>query len=206
MPLRKIDVFVIVITLAILSAGWLILKRPPNHGSTECIYNLKIIWGCYSSFEDQNGLPDLPVTRVPVTKGGTLEFANQTTNVAIHFRALVSGDLSPVHFLVCPLDKRVKAAKASELTNTNVSYFLSLNPPVQNGRWILSGNRNLSLSAESGPSAQPTRKAAWNPAIGLHGKTGYLLFLDGSVTRVDSIGLETFFNEEGNVTNRIAIP
>lgn len=90
--------------------------------------------------------------------------------------------------------------------NTNISYFLSLNPPPANGKWILAGNRNLSLAVETNLATQEIQRAAWNPALGLHADAGYLLLLDGSVTRVDSATLGKLFNEAGNPTNRLAIP
>jgi hypothetical protein len=191
--IEVITVVCVVGMLALLAVA--ASQKRTNYAQTECIYNLKMVHLDYVNYLTDHGKF---VTQVSTNQGGTMEFANQLTNAAVHFRALVSGD-TPLHYLVCPLDKSVRAAKPDKLTNTNVSYFLSLNPPADNGQWILSGNRNLSLTGEP-------RKAAWNPAIGLHGETGYLLFLDGAVTRVDSIGLEKFFNQGGNPTNRIAIP
>lgn len=170
-------------------------QRRPNYAQTECIYNLKMVHLDYVNYLTDHGKF---VTQTSTNQGGTMEFVNQLTNAAVYFRALVSGD-TPLHYLVCPLDKSVRAAKPDKLTNTNVSYFLSLNPPAENGQWILSGNRNLSFTGKP-------RKASWNPDIGLHGKNGYLLFLDGAVTGVDRFGLEKVFNQGGNPTNRIAIP
>lgn len=170
-------------------------QKRPNYAQTECIYNLKMVHLDYVNYLTDHGKF---VTRISTNQGGTMEFASQWTNAAAYFRALASGD-TPLHYLVCPLDKSIQAAKRDKLTNANVSYFLSLNPPAENEHWILSGNRNVSFSGEP-------RKAAWNPAIGMHGETGYLLFLDGAVTQVDSIGLEKFFNQGGNTTNQIAFP
>jgi hypothetical protein len=191
--IEVIAVGCVVATLSFLDITTSLKRR--NYAQTECIYNLKMVHLDYVNYLTDHGKF---VTQISTNQGGTMEFANQLTNAAVHFRALASSD-TPLHYLVCPLDKSVQAAKRDKLTNTNVSYFLSLNPPTENGQWILSGNRNLSFTGEP-------RKAAWNPAIGLHGETGYLLFLDGAITRVDSIGLEKFFNQGGNTTNRIAIP
>jgi len=193
---QRIEVIAVVCVVGMLALLAIAAsQKRPNYGQTECIYNLKMVHLDYVNYLTDHGKF---VTQVSTNQGGTMEFADQLTNAAVHFRAMASGD-APLHYLVCPLDKSVQAAKPDKLTNTNVSYFLSVNPPDENGQWILSGNRNLSFTGES-------HKAAWNPAIGLHGDTGYLLFLDGAVTRVDSVGLAKFFNQGGNPTNRIAIP
>lgn len=193
---RQTEVIVVVgvVGLLVLLAIALSRKRP-NYAQTECIYNLKMVHLDYVNFTTDHGKP---VTLISTNQGGTMEFADQLTNAAVHFRAMASGD-TPLHYLVCPLDKPVHAARRDNLTNTNVSYFLSVNPPDENGKWILSGNRNLSFTSQS-------HKAVWNPAIGLHGDAGYLLFLDGSVNRVESAGLAEFFGQNGNPTNRVAIP
>lgn len=120
---------------------------------------------------------------------------------ADHFRAFTRGGM-PAHHLVCPLDKRARAARPDAMTNTNLSYFLSLNAPKARGTWILSGNRNLFFVAES----NSMRHAAWRAETGLHGDTGYLLMLDGSVIRVGDEELNKCFHEAGNITNRLAIP
>jgi len=196
MRLRLVDIVVVVGVVGVLSLGLLVsIRKRPNYSYTECVYNLKTIYSEYVNFRNEHGKP---VTQVSTNSGGTLEFAEQQASAAIHFRAFTFGEM-PAHYLVCPLDKQVEAAKPSELTNTNLSYFLSLNPPPESGQWILSGNRNLSFTGES-------RRARWNPDLGLHGESGYLLFLDGTVRRVDSVALERTFNQAGNPKNRIAIP
>jgi prepilin-type processing-associated H-X9-DG protein len=203
MRLRRVDVIVVVGVVGVLSLVLFVsMRKRLNYGQTECIYNLKTIYTEYANYRDAHGKP---VTQVSTNDGGTLEFADQQGNASIHFRAFASGEM-PAHYLVCPLDKHVQAAKPNELTNTNLSYFLSVNPPVENARWVLSGNRNLFFADDANLADAHPRKAAWNPDQGLHGETGYVLFLDGSVTRADSVAVNKFFNEDGNQTNRIAIP
>jgi hypothetical protein len=202
MRIRRLEVIAVAcVALALAVWGFVASQNLRNYGQTECFYNLRVIHLDYVNYFVDHGKF---VTQVSTNQGGTMEFADQTTNAAVHFQAIVLGETpvhveAPIHYLVCPLDKSVQAARPDKLTNTNVSYFLSVNAPSENGQWILSGNRNLSFAGEP-------RKADWNPTTGLHGETGYLLFLDGAVTRVDSIGLEKFFKQGGNPTNRIAMP
>jgi hypothetical protein len=190
------------VIVATCIAGMLVLlalaisQKHANYAQTECSNNLKMIHLDYANFLFDHGNF---VTRLSTNHGGTMELTNQLTNAAVQFQALVFEGVPPFHRLVCPLDRSVHAAMSHTLANSNLSYFLSLNPPAEEGRWILSGNRNLSFSGES-------RTAAWNAAIGLHGEAGYLLFLDGSVSKIDSVGLETSFSQGGNATNQIAIP
>jgi hypothetical protein len=193
--LTEVIVAVCIVGFLTLLAFAVSCKRN-NHARTECSYNLKMVHLDYANYLIDHGNY---ATQVSTNEGGTMEFANQLTNAAVHFQALVAKDVPPLYHLVCPLDRSVQAATSHNLANSNLSYFLSLNPPAEQGRWILSGNRNLSFSGES-------RKAVWNRAVGLHGETGYLLFLDGSVSQVDSVGLEKAFNQGGNARNQIAIP
>jgi hypothetical protein len=202
MRIRRIDVVVTAILIGILSLFIFYFgARMANYGKTECIYNLKIIHLEVANFMSEHGKF---VSQVPTNAGGTLEYANQLTNVACHFRALTSG-IMPAHFLNCPLDKRVRPARPNELTNTNISYFLSINPPSDNGQWVLSGNRNILLTKSIGDDTS-IEAAVWNASAGLHGDKGYLLLLDGSVSHVDSIQLNTCFTNAGNPRNQIAVP
>ncbi len=191
------DVIVAICAVGLLALFAIAVScKRANYARTECSYNLKMVHLDYANYLIDHGNF---VTQLSTNKGGTMESADQLTNAAVHFQALVSKDVPPFHHLVCPLDRSVQAATSHSLANSDLSYFLSLNPPTEQGRWILSGNRNVSFSGES-------RKAVWNRAIGLHGETGYLLFLDGSVSQVDSVGLEKSFNQGGNTANRIAVP
>lgn len=209
--LRPVEVGVIVVVLAI-GVAILVLGIRSTRGSrdqTECFYNLRSL---HVGYESSMGNYSRFVTEISTNAGGTREYADQGGAAYLHFRALVSAyftpaspDYPPIHNLICPLDERV-AAPLGSVFNTNISYFLSLNPPAGNGKWVLAGNRNVSFGAEPKPGTQPTRKVTWNPAIGLHGDSGYLLLLDGSVTRVGNADLQKFFNEAGNSTNRLAIP
>ena|SRR5258706_15779788 len=202
MRIRKIDVLVVAAFVGIFSViVFYSGSRMRNYGKTECIYNLKIIHFDYANFMSEHGKF---VSQVSTNAGGTLEYASQLTNVARHFRALIPGTM-PAWYLNCPLDKRVRPAKPNELANTNISYFLSINPPFDNGQWVLSGNRNILLT-KSIEDDSSIRAAAWNANAGLHGDKGYLLLLDGSVSQVNDVQVNTCFTNAGNIRNQIAIP
>jgi hypothetical protein len=202
MVIRKLDIAVSAVLVGIaFLVIWYSGARRVNYGKTECIYNLKIIHLDYANFMSEHGKF---VSKISTNAGGTLEYANQLTNVACHFRALVPGTM-PTWYLNCPLDKSVRPAKPIELTNTNISYFLSVNPPSDNGEWVLSGNRNILLTKSIGDDSS-IRAASWNANAGLHGDKGYLLLLDGSVSQANNIQVNTCFTNAGNTRNKIAIP
>jgi hypothetical protein len=174
----------------------------------ECVSNLRNLDAAYETFILENGKP---VTEFPINRGGTGEHRADHTMVYMHFRALVpfcirAASASMVaDILVCPLDSR-QPAFLGEVYNTNISYFLSLNPPAtSNPDWILMGNRNISLNAQLNVSRN-RENAMWIPEAGLHGNTGYLLFRDGSVRRVGDENLSKLFTKSGNQTNRLAVP
>ena len=50
------------------------------------------------------------------------------------------------------------------------------------------------------------RRATWNAVEGLHGDTGFVLLLDGSIDRLGSSELSRRLSEGGNLTNRLVVP
>jgi prepilin-type processing-associated H-X9-DG protein len=89
--------------------------------------------------------------------------------------------------------------------NNSVSYFLGLHGDMRMPREVLAGDRNLFASGgvsgcSSGisPVTVLEREAArWTNAV--HGLTGNVLFFDGSVKQVDSLGFrEAIFTGPAN--------
>jgi hypothetical protein len=208
---RPIEVFAILSVLAVSALLWAsyLLWRGRSDNRPECAYNLRSLYGGYNNFIATHGAF---VTEVSTNAGGTKEFAAQEGMAHIHFRALVSSYFTPVsqsyppiHILICPKDQR-EAAPISSISNSNISYFLSQNPPVNSPKWVLAGNRNISFNSPGSSNVVTERRIQWDPKVGLHGDTGYLLLLDGSVMRANNDELNSSFSEAGNVTNRIAVP
>jgi len=207
MRLRAIDVIALgwaafVVLVVVVPA---LAKKWARAAPTSCIYNLKMIYLDYSLFASEHGI----VTQVSTNEGGTRELAEQGEGPAVHFRAIAQNEGILQH-LVCPKDKFRAAGKRETLSDTNVSYFLSLNPPADayrvahvsgswTSRWILTGDRNLNVR-------QAMKEAWWDATKGLHGERGYIVFLDGSVKWLGRTELRRVFEAGGNWSNRLAIP
>ncbi len=210
-PLLPIEVVVVILSALVFSMLHASGRRRANdlRDRSECVNNLRKLSGNYEIFIVKNGRF---ITEISTNMGGTMEYANQEASAYLHFRAFEASYVDhpnatnpPSYNLVCPRDRRIAAPLAS-LSNSNISYFLSMNPPSNDTKWILAGNRNISLASLPGPGGSTTTHASWNPAEGLHGDTGFVLLLDGSIDRVDNAALNKLFKQAGNSTNRLAIP
>jgi len=170
------------------------------------MYNLKVVYLNYGLFESDHGGV---VTRVSTNDGGTKELVDAGCGPAVHFRAIAQNE-GRMWDLVCRRDRNRVPADRAMLSDTNVSYFLSLNPPcgvvdrevlsaMGTARWVLAGDRRVWVDGV-------LRRAGWREGRALHGERGYILFVDGRVESLDSVELQRAFEEAGNWTNRLAIP
>ena len=93
-----------------------------------------------------------------------------------------------------------------DFSNTNVSYFVGLNPPMDQPQWLLSGDRNITgnLSPLSGMlTVTPDAAVGWTRE--LHKTFGHVLLADGSVKEMNTPALRALLRK--NVTtNELAIP
>jgi prepilin-type processing-associated H-X9-DG protein len=202
---RRRELAAILVTVVIIAglAGLRARYTAAESHRSECYANLKQISSDWHSFFVERGNF---LTEISTNAGGTKELTGDLGGAYNHFRALVTfvsintNSSAPINRLVCPIDSHIPAS-LKILANTNLSYFLSVNASPGNGNWILSGNRNIRRNNYS-----PAKEYSWNPRQGLHGNAGYILFLDGSVSSVDDVGLAKFFSQNGNETNLLSIP
>ena len=145
-----------------------------------------------------------------------MEFVRSGSAV-VHFLALSNYGVE-VRWLICPADEprcRWNWPKAiSDMTDTNISYFVGLDATLGNPKSILAGDRNL--GANNTP-AKPgllvlTPKSSVGWTDGLHfsnsisGSGGNILFVDGHVEFLKPKILNADFHDQGLATNRFAIP
>jgi hypothetical protein len=105
------------------------------------------------------------------------------------------------------------ATNNAQLHNQNVSYFVELDASTNNAASILTGDRHLEANSRpvkpglliysNGINMNWTRE--------LHGKVstapiGVLSFVDGHAEVVRGINLNSIFQRQGSITNRLAIP
>ena len=170
-----------------------------------CMNNLRQIGVAYANFGLEKSGGRMP-WRVPVSEGGTVEHP-LGNNPFVQFSVL-SNFLAHPGLLADPGDERRSLNPARHwghvsgglwnpaYQNNAISYVLGLHGDLRMPRSLLAGDRNL-LNAGSGTcssglapvTALDRNTARWTNAV--HGLTGNLLFLDGSVEQTDSSRMRT---------------
>lgn len=200
-----LELFILVVALAILSAIFLPAVRNPYSccQKINCVNNQRQIGLAFRIWALDNG-DQFPMS-VSTNEGGTME-SNLGSNAFGNFRAM-SNELSTPKVLLCPDDaKRHWATNFdSDLNNSKISYFVGLDAGPTNLDMLLSGDRNLTNSSRPVNGIlllSPGNAVGWTHEI--HNKRGGIVLADGSVQTVSNGGFRTFL--AGNVTNRLAMP
>jgi hypothetical protein len=147
--------------------------------------------------------------QVSGTNGGAREDA--VHGLAAPVFEVMSNELNGPQILMCAADKkRYRAANFnSHLSNSNLSYFISLDATTNSDPLMfLAGDRNLQSSGvplRSGAlhTIFPTTAIGWTDE--LHHKNGNILVADGSVQQWSSAAIQTAVTNGMN-TNRIDVP
>lgn len=151
---------------------------------------------------------DLYPMAVSLTNGGTMEFVSSGL-VFPHFQVL-SNELNTPVILVCPSDysRRPATNFVSGFSNTNTSYFLSLDANETQLQMFLSGDSNLEVDGKPvGPgllNLWTNSTVAWTAAR--HVRQGNVALADGSVQQCSKPRTQQALAESGVATNRLAIP
>jgi prepilin-type processing-associated H-X9-DG protein len=207
--LTLVEVLVVIVVLAVLTAMFLPANNHPNRGASRinCVSNLKQIGLAYRLWEGDNN--DKYPMFVSVTNGGTMELI-VIGNVAACFQVM-SNELSTPKILYCPADKdRIVATNfTTDFKNSKISYFVGLDVTNEmNPRILLSGDDNFaigSIPVKSGLLELPTNTPiSWTAAR--HKFAGNIGFADGSVQEVTTEGFQNALRQTGVATNRLAIP
>jgi competence protein ComGC len=145
--------------------------------------------------------------RESITNGGTMELVSSGL-VFPHFRVM-SNELSTPRILFCPNDTHRKYATNfdSNLKDTKLSYFVSVDSVEGNGSSLLCGDRNLTNKA---PAGSRFVCLFGTPVIGwtreMHREQGNLCFSDGSVRAFTNGAVASALRMPAGVTNRLAVP
>jgi competence protein ComGC len=146
--------------------------------------------------------------QVSVTSGGTTGLV-QSEVVFRHFQVM-SNELCTPKILICPADsERTPATNfGSGFSDSNVSYFVSLDASDTFPAMFLSGDRNLEIG---GVAVKPgIVSIATNNIVGwtraLHNQQGNVALADCSVQSLNSELLSRAVQAAGGPINRLAIP
>jgi len=188
--------------LVVIILGLLALPRT-RESQASCSNNLRALGIAFASFaeDNANAFPHMLSTN----DGGSLEYTEIPTANSVHFGRL-DQYLTTAMVLNCPADSRDPAPRMSALENRNISYFYGLDGDPNDPRSLLAGDRNISTNSEWVVSIDQSQEVAWAAALGLHGRRGYLLFSDGSVTNVDTLGLRQYLRGRLGPDIRVVLP
>lgn len=144
--------------------------------------------------------------------GGTRYFSRDGTNVSESY-SFTNYGMNP-RFLVCPSDRfrRENNFKTSitDSTDTNISYFITLNTSFHYSGSILAGDRNLQANGQPIKPGlfvpEEDTVVSWSPELhsSLHG--GNILFIDGHTAFIRSNKLNSVFQNQRVQNIRLAIP
>lgn len=145
----------------------------------------------------------------PASNGGTMELVYGNC-IHVQYQKLASY-IYRTDILLCPAEKQRRAAtNFSELTDTNLSYFLNADVSLTNNptALILAGDRNLEAN---GRPVSPdlfvlTTNLNMNWTRELHPLGGNLAFADGHVEFCLTNKLNAMVQRQSVATNRLLVP
>jgi prepilin-type N-terminal cleavage/methylation domain-containing protein len=201
------EVVVVVAILVVLAAMFLpaLAAAKKKSSRVNCINNLKEdalavqIWeGDHNNHWPQS---------LSVTNAGAAELL-AAGNVTAYFQVM-SNELSTPKILTCPSDdERVSANSWGGLNNTNISYFVPLNPNDAYPQSILFGDDNFAidgLPVKSGVlNLWTNRSISWTAKR--HHFVGNVALADGSVEQLSINGLTNALGQPDVTTNWVVIP
>jgi len=204
-----IELIVIVLTVIVLAValacGFARARR--KAGAICCDCNLKQVGLAFRTWAIDHSLKR-PM-QVPAAAGGTEELA-ATGQVFVHLRVM-SNELATPKILVCPQDKAKTAAGdfGPKFTDTNVSYFVSIDADENTPQMFGAGDRNLAFQGQPinpGLFTLTTNNPSLSWTKAIHYPCGNIGLADGSVQSFGADRLAEAVQYQGAATNRLAIP
>ena len=193
-----------IILLSLFLLVFILIPRAARARRSRCENNLLQIGLSFRTWALDSS--DAFATTYPVRSGGAKERV-QNGDVAFVF-LVMSNELSEPKILHCPRDRARRGPTKfdSGLSNTNLSYFVSLDAQDIWPQVILSGDRHLALNGRplgTGLFQILTNSPlTWTKAI--HRNCGNLLLSDGSVQTTTQRQLTNALANQGIATNHLA--
>lgn len=212
--LSLLEVFVVIATIVLLAIILPTLVSPGAHSKTrarriQCVNNLKQIGlaDLLYANDHEDKFPWMVSTNFnPTNTSGSREFTN-SPQVFRHFQA-ISNELSVARILHCPSDDgREKAADFVNLSNSNLSYFLTFDASEATPQMILSGDRNITGGTLASPNlfwVPSGSLLSWTKSM--HVSAGNIVLADGSVQQMTSSTLQKQLQLQPLPVVRLAIP
>ena len=190
-------VLTIVITLACIL--FVSLARPRvKIARIKCTTNLKNIGLGIRIFRSVNGPNSFPLI-------------NTTSQSALDVFSVISNEISTPMILLCPDDAQRRVANPSSFSNltlSNISYFVSLSATETNALSFLAGDRHWMINGSPVTAGilplKTNTRASWSREI--HNGVGNILMGDGSVQQASSKRLVQMVVDQNEGTNYLAFP
>lgn len=219
----RLELLAVVIFVGMLSVVVLPLvgQGKPRGQQAVCLNNLRLIGQAILAFDIEHGQTD--PWRLPDAESPAPSLKN---NAWYHFWLLTNEIKTPM-ILACPSDSKTRQAKDFSVSsdggflnpnyrNSCISYFLGLDSFYTLPNSILAGDRNIQL-AGCGPCSSGINPAgtiytfgqnltAW--LNGIHGTSGNILFHDGRVEELATLGLNGAFRSpaDDNGSTHLLLP
>jgi len=199
----KVDLMVVLGIIVLLAALVMLAMQRAKRKAwrIQCTENLKQLGLGFRTFVIDSGPQSL-------AKGATNResaFVFIPGAGASSYFQVISNQIGDPKFLVCPADTRVPAkAFGPGFSNSNLSYFVSLEAVETTPQMFLSGDRNLTngLPVQDGIlMLVPNRPIGWTAE--LHDRQGNVALADGSVQGFSNSRLR---EASAGTTNRLAMP
>ncbi|MFO1460686.1 MAG: hypothetical protein U1G08_14935 [Verrucomicrobiota bacterium] len=194
---------VAVVVFAVVVTPMVFRRNGPHY---HCVNNLKIISLSFEFFAiDNDGKYPFQVS---MREGGSREWV--PTRQAWRQFACLSNELSTPKILKCPEDRdRVRSDVWSKFDDHGLSYFVNLSARETNDSLVLSGDRNLTLDANTVSSGlvliDPQSNLGWNRKV--HKRAGNLVLTDRSVLQTTPAQLNCAFqNSSFGPPNLLLVP
>jgi prepilin-type processing-associated H-X9-DG protein len=208
--LTLIELLIVVAIVAVLLAMILPMRSGPRKSTRlTCMSNLRQIAIAFHMWaEDHEGR--FPA-QVSVEDNGTLE-AIGTGSPAPHFQVL-NKYIRNWSILVCPTDKSRTSCGTNTvlLTDTNLSYFVSVDAALSTTNALLSGDRHLAAAGRPGKPKLLTLTSntvvSWTSELHKQSQRpgGNIVFVDGHAEWRHT-NLASLIQSQGLTTNRLAMP
>jgi len=184
-----VELLLIVIVLTFLTALFVHAQADPQaHARRErimCVNNLRQLGLAFRLWSNDHN--DRFPMQYGTDKGGSREGIDKE-EPWLHFKAL-SNELSTPKVLACPADDRQPATNFSNLTLTNLSYFVGIDADETIPFMLLSGDRNVTngIAPKKGIVEFTVPPVGWTETM--HHDAGNLGLSDGSVQQASNLGL-----------------
>jgi type II secretory pathway pseudopilin PulG len=204
-----IELIVIVLTLSVLAVALVtgLIRARRTARLIHCTSDLKQIGLSFRTWAIDHSNERPP--QVPMASGGSEELVG-TGQVFVHLR-LMSNELVTPKILVCPADKAKTAARdfGPKFSDTNVSYFVSVDADEKTPQMFGAGDRGLAFQGQPitpGLFTLTTNNPALSWTKAIHNCRGNIGLADGSVQGFGAERLAEGVQYQDAATNRLAIP